>query len=88
MDISLSNAIIAEAQQGGLPAGDLPAAAERVLQPLLGGENVRVVETLTGDLQRLLAQVRAEQDEKKLQLLLVFKASQNRRGEKALCLDS
>ena len=68
MDISLSNAIIAEAQQGGLPAGDLPAAAERVLQPLLGGENVRVVETLTGDLQRLLAQVRAEQDEKKLQL--------------------
>ena len=69
MDISLSNAIIAEAQQqGGLPAGDLPAAAERVLKPLLGGENVSVGETLTGDLQKLLAQVRAEQDEKKKQL--------------------
>jgi len=69
MDISLSNAIIAEAQQqGGLPAGELPAAAERVLKPLLGGENVSVGETLTGDLQKLLAQVRAEQDEKKKQL--------------------
>ena len=64
MDISLSNAIIAEArQQGGLPAGNLPAAAERVLKPLLGGENVSVGETLTGDLQKLLAQVRAEQDD-------------------------
>ena len=69
MDISLSNAIIAEAQQqGGLPAENLPAAAERVLQPLLGGENVSVGETLTGDLQKLLAQVRAEQEEKKMQL--------------------
>ena len=69
MDITLSNAIIAEAQQqGGLPAGDLPATAERVLQPILGGENVRVRETLVGDLQKLLAQVRAEQDEKKMQV--------------------
>ena len=69
MDISLSNAIIAETQQqGGLPAGNLPAAAERVLKPLLGGENVRVGETLVGDLQKLLAQVRAEQDEKKMQI--------------------
>ena len=69
MDISLSNAIIAEAQQqGGLSAGDLPAAAERVLKPLLGGANVSVGETLTGDLQKLLAQVRAEQEEKKTQL--------------------
>ena len=69
MDISLSNAIIAEAQQqGGLPAGNLPAAAERVLKPLLGGENVSVGETLTGDLQKLLAQVRTEQEEKKMQL--------------------
>ena len=69
MDIALSNAIIAEAQQqGGLPAGDLPAAAERVLKPLLGGANVSVGETLTGDLQKLLAQVRAEQEEKKTQL--------------------
>ena len=69
MDITLSNAIIAEAQQqGGLPAGNLPAAAERVLQPLLGGENVRVRETLVGDLQKLLAQVRVEQDEKKMQV--------------------
>ncbi len=69
MDITLSNAIIAEAQQqGGLPAGDLPATAERVLQPILGGENVRVRETLVGDLQKLLAQVRVEQDEKKMQV--------------------
>ncbi len=67
MDISLSNAIIAETAQ----ARDLPAesgSAARVLQPILGGENVRVSSALTGDLQKLLAQVRSEQDEKKFQL--------------------
>ncbi len=69
MDISLSNAIIAETQQqGGLPQENLAAAAERVVQPLLGGENVRVSAALTGDLQKLLAQVRNEQEEKKFQL--------------------
>ena len=69
MDISLSNAIIAEArQQGGLPAENLPADAGRVLRPLLGGTNVSVGATLVGDLDKLLAQVRAEQDEKRLQL--------------------
>ena len=69
MDISLSNAIIAEArQQGGLPAENLPADAGRVLKPLLGGTNVSVGSALTGDLDKLLAQVRAEQDEKKVQL--------------------
>ena len=69
MDISLSNAIIAEArQQGGLPAETLPADAGRVLKPLLGGTNVSVGATLVGDLDKLLAQVRAEQDEKRLQL--------------------
>ena len=69
MDISLSNAIIAEArQQGGLPAETLPADAGRVLRPLLGGTNVSVGATLVGDLDKLLAQVRAEQDEKRLQL--------------------
>ena len=69
MDISLSNAIITEAaQQGGLPAENQAAAAPRAPQPLLGGENVRVGATLTGDLQKLLAQVRAEQEDKKFQL--------------------
>ena len=69
MDISLSNAIIAEAAQSrDQPFPDGTAAAARVLQPLLGGENVRVSAALTGDLQKLLAQIRSEQDEKKLQL--------------------
>ena len=67
MDISLSNAIIAEARARDLPSPDGTAAA-RVLQPILGGENVRVSAALVGDLQKLLAQVRSEQDEKKLQL--------------------
>ena len=61
MDISLSNAIIAEAQARDLPSLD-GAAATRVLQPILGGENVRVSTALVGDLQKLLAQVRSEQD--------------------------
>ena len=69
MDISLSNAIIAEtAQQRGLSAENLSAAAARVVRPLLGGENVRVSAALTGDLQKLLAQLRSEQEEKKVQL--------------------
>ena len=67
MDISLRNAIIAEARARDLPSPDGTAAA-RVLQPILGGENVRVSAALVGDLQKLLAQVRSEQDEKKLQL--------------------
>ncbi len=67
MDISLSNAIIAEAQAREQPSQG-GAAAARVLQPILGGENVRVSAALVGDLQKLLAQVRSEQDEKKLQL--------------------
>ena len=71
MDISLSNAIIAEAQQrGGLPQETLAAAAARVIKPLLGGENVRVGTTLTGDLEKLLAQVRAEQEAKRTSLAL------------------
>ena len=66
MDISLSNAIIAEtAQARGAPPQN--GTMERVLQPILGGENVRVSAALTGDLQKLLAQVRSEQEEKKLQ---------------------
>lgn len=69
MDISLSNAIIAEtAQQRGLSAENLSAAAARVVRPLLGGENVRVSAALTGDLQKLLAQLRSDQEEKKVQL--------------------
>lgn len=68
MDISLSNAIIAEAAQGRDMLPQDGTAAARVLQPILGGENVRVSEAFTGDLQKLLAQVRSEQDEKKLQL--------------------
>ena len=68
MDISLSNAIIAEAAQGRDMLPQDGTAAARVLQPILGGENVRVSEAFTGDIQKLLAQVRSEQDEKKLQL--------------------
>ncbi|MBR0505082.1 MAG: hypothetical protein IJJ84_06710, partial [Kiritimatiellae bacterium] len=67
MDISLSNAIIAEARARDLPSPDGTAAA-RVLQPILGGENVRVSAALVGDLQKLLAQLRSEQEEKKVQL--------------------
>lgn len=67
MDISLSNAIIAEtAQQRDLPV--LMETAQKVVRPLLGGENVSVGETLVGDLQKLLAQLKSEQEEKKLQL--------------------
>lgn len=71
MDISLSNAIIAETAQArdlSSEGGGVGAAAARVLRPLLGGDNVRVSSTLTGDLQKLLAQVRAEQEDKKVQL--------------------
>ena len=71
MDISLSNAIIAETAQArdlSPEGGGVGAAAERVLRPILGGDNVRVSSAITGDLQKLLAQVRAEQENKKVQL--------------------
>lgn len=71
MDISLSNAIIAETVQArdlSPEGGGVGAAAERVLRPILGGDNVRVSSAITGDLQKLLAQVRAEQENKKVQL--------------------
>ena len=69
MDISLSNAIIAEtAQQRAMSEGELAAAVKTTVAPLLGGENVRVGETLVGDLQKLLAQMQAEQEERKVKL--------------------